>query len=182
MINNLNFNDIIKKYRLKIESIEKINKNGLNQERIKSTKNYFSNAIFKLNENFNTEIFDLNGTKYLINLDKIEKKQILKINDQIKKEIKKIINLLKNKQLSEKIIKSQNPNSFFNLAKINNIKIKEVFFTNILDDKKIFNRKNMEKIFSTNINTNLTLVQNENIYIVRVEKISKNKNKIKNLR
>ena len=181
MINNLNFNDIIKKYKLKIESIEKINKNGLNQERIKSTKNYFSNAIFKLDENFNTEIFDLNGTKYLINLDKIEKNQILKLNDQLKKEIVKIINLLKNKQLSEKIIKSQNPNSFFNLAKINNIKIKEVFFTNILDDKKIFNRKNMEKIFSTNINTNLTLLQNESIFIVRVEKISKNKNKIKNL-
>ena len=39
----------------------------------------------------------------------------------------------------------------------------------------------MEKIFSTNINTNLTLVQNDNIYIIRVEKISKNKNKIKNL-
>ena len=87
----------------------------------------------------------------------------------------------KNKQLSEKIIKSQNSNSFFNLAKINNIKIKEVFFTNILDDKKIFNRNSMEKIFSTNINTNLTFVQNENIFIVRVEKISKNKNKIKNL-
>ena len=39
----------------------------------------------------------------------------------------------------------------------------------------------MEKIFSTQINTNLTLVQNESIFIVRVEKISKNKNKIKNL-
>ena len=64
----------------------------------------------------------------MISLDKIEKNQILTINDQIKKEIIKIINLLKNKQLSEKIIKSQNSNSFFNLAKINNIKIKEVFF------------------------------------------------------
>ena len=62
----------------------------------------------------------------------------------------------KNKQLSKKITKSQNSNSFFNLAKINNIKIEEVFFQNILDDKKIFNRKNMEEIFSTNINTNLT--------------------------
>ena len=104
LINNLNFNDIIKKYRLKIESIEKINKNGLNQERIKSTKNYFSNAIFKLDKNFNTEIFDLNGTKYLVNLSKIEKKTILKFNDQLKREIEKIINLLKKKQLSEKII------------------------------------------------------------------------------
>ena len=181
LINNLNFKDILKKYKLKTKSIEKINKNGFNEERIKSSQNYFANAIFKLNENFNTEIFDLNGTKYLISLDKIEKNQILTINDQIRKEIIKTINLKKNKQLSEKIIKSQNSNSFFNLAETNNIKIKEVFFTNILDDKKIFNRKNMEKIFSTNLNTNLTLLQNDNIYIIRVEKISKNKNKIKNL-
>ena len=181
LINNLNFKDILKKYKLKTKSIEKINKNGFNEERIKSSQNYFANAIFKLNENFNTEIFDLNGTKYLISLDKIEKNQILTMNDQIRKEIIKTINLKKNKQLSEKIIKSQNSNSFFNLAETNNIKIKEVFFTNILDDKKIFNRKNMEKIFSTNINTNLTLLQNDNIYIIRVDKISKNKNKIKNL-
>ena len=181
LINNLNFKDILKKYKLKTKLIEKINKNGFNEERIKSSQNYFANAIFKLNENFNTEIFDLNGTKYLISLDKIEKNQILTINDQIRKEIIKTINLKKNKQLSEKIIKSQNSNSFFNLAETNNIKIKEVFFTNILDDKKIFNRKNMEKIFSTNLNTNLTLLQNDNIYIIRVEKISKNKNKIKNL-
>ena len=88
---------------------------------------------------------------------------------------------MKNKQLSKKIIKSQKSNTFFDLAKTNNIKIKEVFFTNILDDKKIFNRNSMEKIFSTNINTNLTFVQNENIFIVRVEKISKNKDKIENL-
>ena len=39
----------------------------------------------------------------------------------------------------------------------------------------------MEEIFSTNINTNLTFVQNDTIYMVRVEKISKNKNRIKNL-
>ena len=141
LINNLNFKDILKKYKLKAKPIEKINKNGFNEERIKSSQNYFANAIFKLNENFNTEIFDLNGTKYLISLDKIEKNQILTINDQIKKEIIKTINLKKNKQLSEKIIKSQNSNSFFNLAETNNIKIKEIFFTNILDDKKIFNRK-----------------------------------------
>ena len=38
--------DIIKKYKLKTKSIEKINKNGLNKQRIKSTQNYFSKAIF----------------------------------------------------------------------------------------------------------------------------------------
>ena len=181
LINNVTFNDIIKKYKLITKPIEKINKNGINQNRIKSNQNYFSNAIFKLNENFNTEIFNVNSSKYLIKLDKVEKKHNLKLNDQIKKEIIKIINFKKNQQLSEKIKKSQDSKSFFNYAKNNNIIIKEIFFTNILDNKKIFNKINMEKIFSTNINTNLNFSQNGKVYVVRVEKISKNKNKIKNL-
>ncbi len=181
LINNVTFNDIIKKYKLITKPIEKINKNGINQNRIKSNQNYFSNAIFKLNENFNTEMFNVNSSKYLIKLDKVEKKHNLKLNDQIKKEIIKIINFKKNQQLSEKIKKSQDSKSFFNYAKNNNVIIKEIFFTNILDNKKIFNKINMEKIFSTNINTNLNFSQNGKVYVVRVEKISKNKNKIKNL-
>ena len=181
LINNVSFNDIIKKYRLKTKSIEKINKNGINQSRIKSSQDYFSKAIFKLNKNFNTEMLNVNNSKYLIKLDIVEKEQNLKLNDQIKKEIIKIINLQKNQQLSEKIKKSQNSKSFFNYAKNNNIIIKEIFFTNILDNKKIFSKKNMEKIFSTNINNNLTFLQDGKVYIVRIEKISKNKNKIKNL-
>tara|TARA_B100000212_G_C27370835_1_gene532477 strand:- start:938 stop:2341 length:1404 start_codon:yes stop_codon:yes gene_type:complete len=181
LINNVSFNDIIKKYRLKTKSIEKINKNGINQSRIKSSQDYFSKAIFKLNKNFNTEMLNVNNSKYLIKLDIVEKEQNLKLNDQIKKEIIKIINLQKNQQLSEKIKKSQNSKSFFNYAKNNNIIIKEIFFTNILDNKKIFNKKNMEKIFSTNINNNLTFLQDGKVYIVRIEKISKNKNKINNL-
>ena len=46
LINNLNFKDIIKKYKLKIKSIEKINKNGLNQERIKSNQELFFQCYF----------------------------------------------------------------------------------------------------------------------------------------
>ncbi len=126
-------------------------------------------------------MFNVNSSKYLIKLDKVEKKHNLKLNDQIKKEIIKIINFKKNQQLSEKIKKSQDSKSFFNYAKNNNVIIKEIFFTNILDNKKIFNKINMEKIFSTNINTNLNFSQNGKVYVVRVEKISKNKNKIKNL-
>ena len=46
LINNLNFNDIIKKYKLKIQSIEKINKNGLNQKRIKSKQELLFQCYF----------------------------------------------------------------------------------------------------------------------------------------
>ena len=85
LINNVSFNDIIKKYRLKTKSIEKINKNGINQSRIKSSQDYFSKAIFKLNKNFNTEMLNVNNSKYLIKLDIVEKEQNLKLNDQKKK-------------------------------------------------------------------------------------------------
>ena len=40
LINNVTFNDIIKKYKLITKPIEKINKNGINQNRIKSNQNY----------------------------------------------------------------------------------------------------------------------------------------------
>ncbi len=181
LINNLNFEDLVTKYKLKIKSLEKINKNGINIKRLKSSQKNFSNAIFSLNQNFKTEIFDIDGVKYLINLDNIEKRVDSNLNEQIKKEIFKIINFQKNKQLSEKIAKSKDASSFYNLAKNNNIEIKEVFFINILDNKKIFDRKNMEEIFSKNIKSNLILLQNNIIYIVRIEKISKNNKKIKNL-
>ncbi len=181
LINNINFEDLVKKYKLKIKSIEKINKNGINIKRLKSSQKNFANAIFSLNQNFKTEIFNIDGIKYLINMNNIEKRVSPKLNEQIKKEILKVINFQKNKQLSKKIAKSKDNNSFYVLAKNNNIKIKEVFFTNILDNKKIFNKKNMEKIFSKNIKSNLILLQNNIIYIVRIEKISKNKQKIKNL-
>ena len=45
----------------------------------------------------------MNGTKYLINLDNIEKK-VLKIDGQIKKEIKKIINLQKINNYLKKLL------------------------------------------------------------------------------
>lgn len=181
LINNINFEDLVKKYKLKIKSIEKINKNGINIKRLKSSQKNFSKAIFSLNQNFKTEIFDIDGIKYLINMNNIEKSVSPNLNEQIKKEILKKINFQKNIQLSEKIAKSKNTNSFYVLAKNNNIKINEVFFNNILDNQKIFNKKNMEKIFSKNIKSNLILLQNNIIYIVRIDKISKNNKKIENL-
>ena len=114
-------------------------------------------------------------------MNNIEKSVSPNLNEQIKKEILKKINFQKNIQLSEKIAKSKNTNSFYVLAKNNNIKINEVFFNNILDNQKIFNKKNMEKIFSKNIKSNLILLQNNIIYIVRIDKISKNNKKIENL-
>tara|TARA_B100000963_G_scaffold355594_1_gene374136 strand:+ start:580 stop:1983 length:1404 start_codon:yes stop_codon:yes gene_type:complete len=181
LINNLNFEDIVKKYKLKTRVIKKINKDGFNKDRLKSAQENFSNALFSLNKNFRTEIFNINNTKYLITINDIKKKEIATFNEQIKNNIVKIINLKKNKQLSEKIINSKNDNIFFETAKKNNLQVNEVFFKNILDNQKLFNRKNMEQIFSKKINSNFSLTEDNNLYMIKIDKISKNKDKIKNL-
>ena len=181
LINKLSFEEIVKKYNLKIKQIEKMNKNGVNKNRSISTQRIFSKAIFSLDNSFKTEIFEFNNIKYLINLKDIKKKTDPDFNNVIKKEIFKKINFQKNKKLSEKISKSKNINNFFIIAKENNIKIKEIFFKNILDDKNIFNKKSMETIFSKPINSNISLLQNENIYVIKINKITKNKKKYKNL-
>ena len=46
LVNNLSFNDLVKKYNLKTESINKINLNGLNTEREVSENNIFAQPIF----------------------------------------------------------------------------------------------------------------------------------------
>ena len=182
LINNLNFSEIIKKYKLNIKQIELMSKAGLNKTRLKSVQNNFSKALFSLNKNFQTEIFEINSAKYLINIRDVREKEVLNLNNQIKKEITNKINIKKNKLLSEKIERSKNNKEFYEIAKKNNIKIKEIFFKNILDGKKIFNQKNMQKIFSKNVvSSNLSILEGNNIYIVRIDKISKNKVKRENL-
>ena len=159
-----------------------MSKAGLNKTRLKSVQNNFSKALFSLNKNFSTEIFDINNAKYLINIKDVKKKEVLNLNNQIKKEITTIINFQKNKLLSEKIERSKNNKEFYETAKKNNLKIKEIFFKNILDGKKIFNQRNMQKIFSKKtVSSNLAILEGNNIYIVRINKISKNKDKKENL-
>ena len=66
-------------------------------------------------------------------------------------------------------------------AKKYNLKIENVFFENILDNNKIFSQKNVEKIFSAEENKVLSINEKNKIYILKIKKISKNKNKIDNL-
>ena len=181
IINNSSFDKIIEKYKLKAKKIEKINKLGLNKNRLKSVNFGFAKPLFSLNKDFKTEIFEINNVKYLLNIQDIIKKDEVNLNDKIKKEISVIINLEKNKIFADNIVKSQDSSVFFNIAKNNNIKIQEIFFNNVLDDKKIFNQSNMEKIFMQKKKLIINLHQDNQVYLVKIHKISKNKNKIKNL-
>ncbi len=179
IINNLNFEDIIKKYKLKFETIEKINTSGYDKNREVSNNNGFAKPLFSLNKNFNTEIFELNKTKYLLNLNNIYAKNEVNLNKTIREEIIKNITFEKNKDLSQKITK--NNNEFYDFAKTNNIKINKIFFKNILDNNKLFNPRNMEIIFSKKINEVLNINQDDSVFMLKISKISENKNKIDNL-
>ena len=179
LVNNLSFNDLVKKYNLKTESINKINLNGLNTEREVSENNIFAQPIFSLKKNLNTEIFELNNVKYLIKMENIYPTNTIKISKKIEDEIIKILNLKNKKKISLEIL--SNKQKFYDFANSRNIKIKSVQFKNILDNKKLFNQRNMEKIFNNKINTLINLNENNSVYMIKIKNISQNKDKVENL-
>ncbi len=181
LINNLSYEEITKKYKLNINDINKINRIGLNKNRVKSESSKFAKSIFSLNENFKTEMFEINKVKFLINVKEIFSNVPINLNQQVKKEIIAKINYNKNIKLSDKIIENKKKEDFLLIAKNQNIKIKEIFLKNILDNHGIFGQKNMEIIFSSKINEIVKVVEDEKIYLIQISKITKNKEKIKNL-
>jgi len=181
LINNLNYSDLVKKYNLKTLAIKKINKFGLDENGLQIEKNEIAENLFSLNENFKTEIFDINNVKHLINLEKKYNNGEINLNSRVENEIIKILNFKKNIEISQEIIKSNDKAIFKNTANKYSLKIESIFFNNLLDNKKIFNQQNMEKIFNTKESKVIHINENNEIYLVKVKKISKNKNKIDNL-
>ena len=181
VINNSNYSDLKKKYNIKASFIEKINKSGINQNRLFSEQKQFAEILFSLNENFKTEIVEIKNVKYLVHLKNIIKNYEVKLENGIKKEIQNILNYEKNKILAKNITESKDGNDFRTSAKKYNLKIENVFFKNILDNNKIFSQKNIEKIFSAEEKKVLSINEKNKIYILKISKISKNKNKIDNL-
>ncbi len=179
LINNLSFEGIIQKYKLKSEIIEKINIKGYDINRELSKKIDFAKPLFSLNKNFNTELFEFNKIKYLINLTNIYNNNEIYLNNQVREEIIKNITFERNINFSNNITK--NKDEFYNFAKKNNIKINNIFFKNILDNQKLFNQKNMEIIFNKKTGTVISVNENNSIFVVNIKKITQNKNKIDNL-
>ena len=181
VVSNLNYIDLKKKYNLESSFIEKINKNGINKNRLLSKQNQFAEILFSLNENFKTEIIEIKNIKYLVHLNNIFKGYEVELEPGVKKEIQNILNFEKNKILAKNIIESEDGNIFETSAKKYNLKIENIFFNNILDNNSVFNQKNIEKIFSAKENKILSINEKKKIYIIKINKISKNKNKIDNL-
>ena len=181
IINNLNYQVLIDKYKLKAFKIEKINQKGLNNNREFSNEKKFSKSLFSLNKNFSTEIIEINNEKYLIKLNNISLSDDVLFNDKIKKEIISELNFIKNMNLSKEISHSKK-NSFEEIANQNNLIINNFFFKNVLDNKGLFTEANMNKIFSSNKDDTIILQNQDQIFAIKISEISRGKSKIKNLK
>lgn len=181
IINNLNYQVLIDKYKLKAFKIEKINQKGLNNNREFSNEKKFSKSLFSLNKNFSTEIIEINNEKYLIKLNNIFLSDDVLFNDKIKKEIISELNFIKNMNLSKEISHSKK-NSFEEIANQNNLIINNFFFKNVLDNKGLFTEANMNKIFSSNKDDTIILQNQDQIFAIKISEISRSKSKIKNLK
>ena len=182
LINNFNYNDLKKKYNLKANKTVKLNKIGLNELGEKNNDSIFAKSLFTLDKNFRTEIFNINGLKYLIHFNKSYDEKETKLNSKIEERISKILNYKKNLQLSKNISESKNDDIFLKTANKLNTQVKNIFFSNSLDNKNIFNQTNMEKIFNSKQNQILNIVEKDEVYLLKIIKVSKNKNKIDNLK
>ena len=181
IINNLNYQVLIDKYKLKAFKIEKINQKGLNNNREFSNEKKFSKSLFSLNKNFSTEIIEINNEKYLIKLSNIFLSDDILFNDKIKKEIISELNFIKNMNLSKEISHSKK-NSFEEIANQNNLIINNFFFKNVLDNKGLFTEANMNKIFGSNKDDTIIFQNQGQIFAIKISKISRSKSKIKNLK
>ena len=181
IINNLNYQVLIDKYKLKAFKIEKINQKGLNNNREFSNEKKFSKSLFSLNKNFSTEIIEINNEKYLIKLNNISLSDDVLFNDKIKKEIISELNFIKNMNLSKEISHSKK-NSFEEIANQNNLIINNFFLKNVLDNKGLFTEANMNKIFSSNKDDTIILQNQGQIFAIKISEISRGKSKIKNLK
>jgi hypothetical protein len=174
IISNISFEEIIKKYNLKTQAVSRINKAGLNLNYDFSKKKQFANALFSLNENLNTEIFEINKKKYLVKLDEIYENGKTNLNEKIKNQIIEKLNFKEKKEIAKIVINNNNFDE-------NKNQITEVFFKDISDNQKLFNNENMVKIFNMKIGETFSINENKDVYVIKIKNFSKKNKKIENL-
>jgi len=63
VVNNLNYVDLKKKYNIKTSLLEKINRNGINKNRLLSEQKQFKEILFSLTKNFKKKIIEIDNVK-----------------------------------------------------------------------------------------------------------------------
>ena len=183
IINGSSHEQLVKQFNLKPSIIEDLNAYGLNIDSIESKQKIYAKNLFSLNTNIKTDIFEIEGKKYLINLKDIKKNVIPTLNQNLKNKIKKNILKQNNTKIVNNLVNNikKDKNEFLNYAIQKKINIQKMNFKNINDSKNIFNNKNMEKIFTSKLNDTLVLNEIDKIYLLKIDKFGKNNNKIENI-
>ena len=171
ILNNENISKISNYYNLETQLIEKINKKGFNQKYIMSNDAKHSKLLFELDEDFKTQIYEIDNNYYIIELNKIYKNYDLKFNANLIEKIKsKIRKELAFNSANKIIEKTQlNQDHFKDYANNENFEIKKISL-NRIDENILFNKKNRDKIIDTD--QDFLLVSDENNIFV-VKKLSK---------
>ena len=130
-----------------------------------------SKLLFELDEDFKTQIYEIDNNYYIIELNKIYKNNDLKFNANLIEKIKsKIRKELAFNSANKIIEKTQlNQDHFKDYANNENFEIKKISL-NRIDENILFNKKNRDKIIDTN--QDFLLVSDENNIFV-VKKLSK---------
>lgn len=183
IIENKNFDEIIKKFNFKPLLIEKMNIEGKNLKRVLSSQNKYASSLFTLTNNISTDIFEIDNKKILINLKSNEEHVATEVDEYISSEIKLKIKKKQNFEHAKKLLTriKTNKNEFLNYALKNKLQIENMIFKNISDNKKLFSQSNMESIFKQKINDSIILTEKENVYLMKIKKFRKSESKIDNI-
>ena len=163
MLNGKNFNEIIKKFNLKI--------NEINDYRYSNDSDEIIKNIFKLKNN-NFDIFENNESFIIYNIESIKKKNPDINNNETKNEILRLV-VQKNKfDYNRQMLKKIRDKTFDNneFLKLGKGQIQSLTLNSVKDNKK-FDINSVQILYTLPINT-FTLINDEDkkVYLAKIKK------------
>ena len=163
MLNGKNFNEIIKKFNLKI--------NEINDYRYSNDSDEIIKNIFKLKNN-NFDIFENNESFIIYNIESIKKKNPDINNNETKNEILRLV-VQKNKfDYNRQMLKKIRDKTFDNneFLKLGKGQIQSLTLNSVKDNKK-FDINSVQILYTLPINT-FTLINGEDkkVYLAKIKK------------
>jgi peptidyl-prolyl cis-trans isomerase D len=163
MLNGKNFNEIIKKFNLKI--------NEINDYRYSNDSDEIIKNIFKLKNN-NFDIFENNESFIIYNIESIKKKNPDINNNETKNEILRLV-VQKNKfDYNRQMLKKIRDKTFDNneFLKLGKGQVQSLTLNSVKDNKK-FDINSVQILYTLPINT-FTLINDEDkkVYLAKIKK------------
>lgn len=175
VLSNKTFKEITEQFSLNIEISPHFNVNGIdiNGKNVAIDKNIITKT-FSLNDQVHTDFVEITGKFYLLSINKIIPKKIKPLDETTKKQISEIISEERLQEKINKLKSNKNNKKIFEEIFEKNNKFKKSLFINSRFDKNLFFSFNqVQEILELN-NDDFLIVQNNDSYLVKIEKISFN--------